>query len=365
MEQAAERSYISPRNVRAVRLSQEDVAAYRDLKRIGISFDELEKGNALSVAMDAIQSTITTGSMATPLQFLQTFLPGFVSVITAARKIDELVGISTIGNWIDEEVVQGVLENTGKPTVYGDYSPVPLASWNMNFERRTVVRFEQGMRVAVLEEGRAAAIRVNSAETKRNSVSIALDIQRNAVGFFGYNSGNNRTYGFLNDPNLPAYVTVATGVGGVTWALKTFLEIAADIRGAVAALRSASQDTLDPETTDMTLAVATAAVDRLSVTSDFGISVRDWISKTYPRMRIVSAPQLTAANGGANVFYLYAESVQDGGSDDGRVWTQPVPARFNLLGVAKGAKGYEEDYSNATAGVFLKRPFAVVRRSGI
>jgi len=29
------------------------------------------------------------------------------------------------------------------------------------------------------------------------------------------------------------------------------------------------------------------------------------------------------------------------------------------------AKAYEEDYSNATAGVLLKRPYAVVRYSGI
>jgi hypothetical protein len=43
---------------------------------------------------------------------------------------------------------------------------------------------------------------------------------------------------------------------------------------------------------------------------------------------------------------------------------QVVPSKFQVLGVEKGAKGYKEDYSNATAGVFCKRPFAVVRRTG-
>jgi hypothetical protein len=161
-------------------------------------------------------------------------------------------------------------------------------------------------------------------------------------------------------------VTVANGAAASPlWRLKTFLEITADIRTAIIALRTQSQDNLDPESTKLTLAIATACVDRLSVTSDFGISVRDWLTKTYPNIRVVSAPQLSAANGGANVFYLYAETVADTSSDNGRVFDQLVQAKFFILGVAKLPKGYEEDYSNATAGVLLKRPYAVVRFTGI
>ena len=196
---------------------------------------------------------------------------------------------------------------------------------------------------------------------------MALEIQRNMVGFYGYNSGAGRTYGFLNDPALPAYVTVAnTGTGSTTtWSTKTFLNITADIRAAVAALRAQSQDTFDPETTESTLAVATAAVDYLSVTSDFGNSVRQWIRETYPKMRVESAPELSAANGGANVFYLYAERANDQSTDDGRTFIQPVPTKFQVLGVHQTAKAYVEDYLNATAGVMCKRPYLVVRRTGI
>ena len=31
------------------------------------------------------------------------------------------------------------------------------------------------------------------------------------IGFYGFNSGANNTYGYLNDPGLGAYVEVATG----------------------------------------------------------------------------------------------------------------------------------------------------------
>jgi hypothetical protein len=93
--------------------------------------------------------------------------------------------------------------------------------------------------------------------------------------------------------------------------------------------------------------------------------VRGWLAENYPGTRIESAPELNGANGGENVFYLYAESVGDNSSDDGRTVIQVVPARFMALGVEQQTKAYVEDYTNATAGVMFKRPYAVVRRSGI
>ena len=193
-----------------------------------------------------------------------------------------------------------------------------------------------------------------------------LEINRNAVGFYGFNSGDNNTYGYLNDPGLGAYTEVAVGAStNTTWATKTFLEICKDIRTAIVALRTQSQDTIDPEKVDLTLAVATDAVDWLSTTSDFGISVRDWLRAAYPRIRVVSAPQLNNAYSSDNVFYLHADQISDMSTDGGRVWIQPVPTKFQVLGVQQLAKAYEEDYSNATAGAMCKRPYAVVRFYGI
>lgn len=319
------------------------------------------------MAMDDSQPLVTTASVVTPIQFLQAWLPGFVHVMTQARVADEILGVQTIGSWEDEEVIQGILEPVGEAELYGDLTNIPLASWNTNFERRTVVRWEKGFMVGVLEEARAARMRVNSAAEKRNAVALALEILRNRVAFLGFNGGTNRTYGYLNDPSLPAYVTVAaTGTGSSPlWSTKTFLNITADIREAAAALRTRSGSLIDPQATALTLTVAADRVDFLTVTSDFGISVRDWIAKTFPKMRVVSAPELSGANGGASVFYLHADSVADSGSDGGQVWAQMVPAKFQALGTEKRAKGYVEDFSNALAGVLLKRPYAVVRRSGI
>lgn len=317
-----------------------------------------------SVAMDTIQQPLTTASALTPVQFLQNWLPGNVSILTAARKIDRLVGLSTVGAWEDEQIVQQLIEPTGTPVPYGDITNIPFSNYNLNFVYRTVVRFEQGMRIGNLEQARAARVMLDSAGEKRKAASLQLEICRNQIGFFGYNSGANLTYGFLNDPNLPNYQTVATS--GTSWAAKTFLQIQTDILTALQALRTQSQDTIEPNKTPITLVVSTNKVDYLSKTSDFGISVYDWLKQFYPNVRVESAPQLVGANGGADVFYLYADTVDDGlSTDDQRTFIQVVPAKFQVLGVAQQAKGYEEDYSNATAGIMVKRPYAVYRATGI
>lgn len=362
--QSVEHSFISGRNVRS--LENFNAREYKGLSKIGISLDEKLIRKMMSAGMDALQPTVTTASIGTPVQFLQNWLPGFVFVITAARKIDEIVGLMTTGAWEDEEIVQGLLERTGTSVPYGDYTNVPLSSWNVNFNTRTVVRFEEGMKVGNLEAARAARMRVDDSGMKRESAALALEIQRNNVGFLGFNAGANNTYGFLNDPGEPGYTIVPVGASTSTlWSTKTFLEICKDIRGAIVSLRNQSQDTIDPETVDMTLSVATDAVDWLSTTSDFGISVRDWLSKAYPRVRVVSAPQLNNAHASDNVFYLFADKITDMSTDGGRTFIQPVPTKFMVQGVQQLAKAYEEDYSNATAGVMCKRPYAMVRFYGI
>lgn len=366
-------SRIGGRKVRPFVMTEVTNQAVAGLARIGLVFDHsvvqeqlvaLGKAGAFNGkgTMDsAFTAPVTSPSIPTPIQFLQAWLPGFVKVLTAARKIDDIIGINTVGSWEDQEIVQGIVEPAGTAAEYGDMTNIPLASWNTNFERRTIVRGEMGMAVGLLEEGRAAAMRLSSADTKRQQAAVSLEIFRNAVGFYGWNSGaGNRTFGFLNDPNLPAYITAPSG--GWSGVNGTFQKITGDIRAAIVQLRTQSQDQIDPEKVDLTLVLPTSKVDFLSITTDFGISVRDWITQTYPKMRIVSAPELDVQ------FYLFAEDIDssiDGSTDGGETFVQLVQSKFITLGVEKRAKVYVEDFSNGTAGTMCKRPWAVVRYTGI
>ena len=328
------------------------LAALPQLAKIGIGMDSALVGPA-------------GGNLGTPAQFLQNWLPGIVRQVTKVRNADALMGVQTVGSWEDEEVIQTAAELTGKAELYGDVTNIPLAGYNATYERRSIIRFEQGVMMGTLEEARAAKANISMAVEKRAAAAESLDIIRNRVAFYGYNQPDTRVFGFLNDPNLPAYANVAAGAGGLTWALKTFLEITRDIREMVTALVTQSGGRIRPQDTDMTLALPLGFEEYMGVTSDFGISVGDWLSKTYPRIRVETAPELAGANGGANVAYLYAERVADSGTDGGEVIAQIVPARFQALGTEKRAKGVVEDYTNALAGVMVKRPYGCVRRSGL
>ena len=328
------------------------------LETLGISASPA----AIKAAMDATPDLITGASTATPIQFLQHFLATPVRIVTQALTIDKIIGRKIAGTFADEEIVQPVIENVGQPRRYGDTSNTALADWNPNFEKRTITRWEMGMRVGILEEERSSAMRMNSGAEKRNAVARALAVTHNSVGFNGVNLGNNRTYGLLNDPNLPVYVTVATGTAASTlWVNKTFIEITNDIKAAVSALRLRSGSNFDPMTDGFVMAIAAASIDQLATVNTQGnLSVRGWISQTYPKARIENAPQLTAANGGANVFYVIAEAIEGAPVVD-----QYVQDVMRLLGVQRLTKGYEEAYASATAGVLVSQPIGVVRFTGI
>jgi hypothetical protein len=370
-------SFIKGRNARPLLLKAITGDAVLALRKLGINIEpslvgkqvaELFDGSSKFTGDAAFTAPATVASIPTPLQFLQTWLPGFVKIMTSARKIDDIVGIKTVGSWEDAEIVQGVIEPAATAAEYGDYTNIPLSSWNTAFERRSLVRGELGMAVGLLEEGRASAMRVSSANEKRQGAAIGLEIMRNAIGFYGWNNGVNRTFGFLNDPNLPAFITSSVTNG---WANGTFQQIIGDIRAAIIQLRTQSQDIIDPEKVEMTLALPTNHVDFLSITTDYGVSVRDWLKDTYSNIRVVSAPELNSVlvnSANVAVFYLFAEDIDsslDGSSDGGETFAQLVQTKFTTLGVEKRVKSYVEGYSNATAGVLCKRPWAVVRVAGI
>ena len=304
-------------------------------------------------AMDAVQGDVTTPSIPGLIQFLQFWMPGQVYVMTADRAADRLMGIMTQGEFRDEQIVQEMLEPIGYPRPYEDDTNMPLADYNIVYPYRTVVRMELGMRVGILEEERAAAIRVNSQQSKREAVGENLEVTRNLIGFFGFNSGANNTYGFLNEPGLLPVNEFPNGAtGSPEWSSKTFLEIQQDLLLMFNQLLTQTKGQVDAMQVDTILAVPQNAWTYLGRTSDFGISVRQWLKETYPKCRVDQAIQLNTAGGnsvGDGQAYLYAERINDRSTDDGRVWAHVVPQRFRVLGVQKLVKGWEEGYAMATA----------------
>jgi hypothetical protein len=333
----------------------------------GFGYDEAPKANRFG--MDTIQGNVTVPSVGTLIQNLQGWLPGAVATITAAQTIDDFAGIMTIGAFEDVQIVQQLVENTSNPQSYSDFTNVPLSGVNVNYVYRDTVQWEDGFRIGFREELVGARGRLNMAALKRESVMrFGLELMRNRIGFYGQNSGLNQTYGVLTDPGLPGYVTVATGAvsSSLLWSVKTFQEIYQDILAGIQTIRTQSLGVIAPEKVALTLAVPVNRYDYLARTTDFGISVMDWIRQTYPTIRVISIPEFDGANGGANVFYLFADRVDDGTSTDGgQTFIQMVPAKFIVTGVERHTKAYEEGFATSTAGIMCKRPYAVYRATGI
>lgn len=340
---------------------------FETLRKFGISFskDAFGKMQAiynLKTAQDEAPGMITTPTNLTPIQFLQFINPSVVTMLTTKNDIDELVGFTKAGSWEDEEIVQQFIELLGSARPYGDKANPTLASFNNSFEKRTVVRFETSFETGILETERAARIRLNSHDIKKRAAAKVLEICRNLVGYNGYVEGDNKTYGLLNDPNLPAYQTVKTGASDSTnWKDKTYLEICADIVTAISGLQVQTGNNYNPYKDRASLYISVAAVQFLSTQNELGTqSVREWINKNYPLIDIKASAWLDGANGGENVFYLVADSVEGDKAID-----QFVQEKMRFLGIWNKGKNVEEFYSNATAGVMVRIPTAVSRFTGI
>lgn len=338
------------------------------LDMLGISMDEADPhlqyimneglSKNANFAADAAVPGQTGASPITAAQFLQYWMPKAVEVITQAKMADELFGRTVCGSWEDESVILPVVEYTGTPAVYGDDANVPLASFNQTLEDRTIIRFEEGLMTGKLEEARTAAsnLKKSSHDLKRSAVAAAFAIVQNEVAFYGFNNGQNKTYGILNDPNLLSYVNTTTS----GWNNATYNQLVKELNTLISTLRAQTGSNIDPQTEKMTLAVASSRIDFLDTANEHGNTVWDWLSKKCKNLRVKSVPEFDGAYGGTNVAYLYLDRL-----NGAKVIDQLVVSTMRLLGVEIRAKGLHEDYTNALAGILVSQPLGVVRVAGI
>lgn len=358
MSTPKERLYMSGREaVRrgALKLGKDSQITANDLRALGVDVSKLATDSALQGPAGA--NGFIQGYL------LQHILPGVVQVSTQVRLIDEIAGVLSAGNWHDEYIAQRVVSPTGKAELYGDYTNVPLASYKNLLERRNVVRFEQGFQTGILEEARQAVEGYNENELKRYSVNESLEISRNRLGFFGFQATDSRTFGLLNDPSLPAY-TAGTG-SWLVGARANWTGVTTDFQTMFTNLELRSGGHIKD---DMNLTVVLplgyrkvlSYVNTASATSQ---TVKQWLLEMFPNMRFVFAPEFKGANGGQDVVYMFADEMADGDDTGGRTIVQVVPEKYRVLGSMQMTKGYIEDASNATAGIFVLRPWAFERFS--
>ena len=294
-------------------------------------------------------------------QFLQVWLPGMVRQLTTVRAIDRIAGVTAAGNWYDDTVIQRVATPVAKAELYGDSSNIPLASYGHTYATRGIVRYEQGFQVSMLEDAREGAGGISMAAEKRGAAMLALEIARNRTGFVGFAGGAAGVYGLLNDPGLSAYATTA---GSKTYSAMTFDEITTEMATRLGAIMTNSGGNVE-QNSAFTIVLPVGYSTIMTKPNTYGQTPLAWLNANYPNVRIEYVPEFTAANGGANVAYYFAERIEDGSTDGGNAMEQIVPAKMFNIGSERRAKGYIEDFGCASAGVMCKRPYLFVRVTGV
>jgi hypothetical protein len=330
----------------------------KDIAALGVTMDEAvcQARDYLSV-MDAAPNAQTTATNITPVQFAQFWLTNPIKILTRGRSLDKVIGRTVVGTWETEQIVATILERMGQPGIYGDFTKAPLADWNVNFETRDNIRFEMGVEVGKLEEARASQMRLNSYAMKRDAMAEAFAILLNNVGWYGFRSdsenfvgSSKKIYGLLNDPNV-----TADTIGRTTWegSAVTMDTICGDIQQIVTDAVKNLKGNYDPESDAATLALPNTQYVQLGKINTYGISARDWLAKTYPRIRVISCAELVGAVSNSDVALFIVDKVMG----DSTV-QQMLTSSLRLVGVQPMAKGSYEVYSCSTAGALVRYPLA-------
>lgn len=358
--------HMTREQVKPFALDEYKEATSDDLSLLGVSADFNHAG--VKMAMDAAPDIVVGGANEGNLiQFFQYWFPTAIRVITAKRNADAVFGRDIVGSWEIEEVIQKTMEHTGQVSLYGDFTDVPLVSYNPTFEKRQNVRFELGMQSGLLQDARAARMQISPDEEKRTAIATAFAVNQNEVAFNGFNTTSIPCYGGLNDPNLLAYTAAAytfaqAGGGDSYGGSDKFLAIVALINTWIAAWRAQTGNNFDPYADKFQLSIAPTAYDYMVTTmNSLGTkSVMQWFTETYKGATVKPINEFTAANGGADVAYFILDSLAGQ-----PVVRQLVTAEMRLIGVEPKLKGTLEGYTSSTAGTMFVQPLGCFRVSGV
>lgn len=335
----------------------------------GVFFNALKAKGIISVSNATVSPLVTTPNINLPLGALQYIRPGAIETLTAPRMADRLASAEKNGKWGDMVVTVKIKEYTGKTSPDdGLYSDGLQVKTNYSTVNRGVYYYQTGWLATDMEEATVGAMQENYRADQVEAAMRTLAIDRNNFFFNGIATANGQTpiYGFLNDPALSAYTSVAAGdatQNPTYWVNKTPEQIANDIVTAVSQLIAQSQGIVEDELDNgkIIIAVATGSIGQLDRANSFGKTARAMLKETYgDRVEFVAVPQLNNADSNSDVFYATFQFASG-------------PATFinSYVEMAKAYPIFQRDsvvsqkISAATSGAILQLPWAIVRYNGI
>lgn len=299
-----------------------------------------------------------TASVTTPIQFAQLWIPEVINALYRGRTAAKIFGTKNVGTWELEQIVWSKLTLTGRPNVYDDFSRANLASYNLNFETRDTLRIEMGVEVTQLEQARAAQMRQDAHSLKKNAVDLAFSMWLNHLYWFGFNDGSKRLYGALAAPNNEISVTSVANA----WSTRTTAQIITSLQSWIIAMTQKLQGNYRPEEHDAVLVLPLSVYGYMTTANDYNLTPMKWLNENYPKVKVLSAPELDgAAADGDNIAMFYVPHIDGIGDTLDLLDT----SKLRLVGAVPTTKGFEESYSCSTAGAMHRCPMAFALYEGV
>jgi hypothetical protein len=255
------------------------------------------------LAWDA-QPQLVTSANSGILSLFTTYVdPRIIEIMIQPTKAAQLYGERKMGDWTEDTAAFPVAERTGVTTSYGDYAEGGVSGANVNWPQRQSYHYQIFTRWGERELERNAKAKIDWANQQNEASVLALRKFQNASYLFGIAGLQN--YGGINDPSLPAPITV-TG----SWYTETPDVIYADIVRLVQLAVSQGNGLIDAEQS-FTMGISPDNVVNFNKTNQYNVNVFDQIKKNFPNIKIVTVPEFsTAGAGGTELVQLIADSVE-------------------------------------------------------
>ncbi len=288
--------------------------------------DEWQSGNLsldeIAMGMDAAGTLSTDPNSALPTILTTAVDPDVYRVVFAPLQIAEIVGGERkVGDWLEEQRIFPVVEDTGEVTSYGDYANGGRAGVNFNYPWLQSYLYQTFIRYGERETARAGLMKINYVGDLTKSAAGLLN--RAANNYYAFGISGLQNYGLLNNPFLSASLTPATkAAGGTGWfngnsPNATANEVYNDILAMVEKLQTQTNGTVDLEQ-PLTLALSPFSSVALRFANSFGVYVKDLLKEGFPNLKVKTAiqyGQITSTNNqgyssAGNLVQLIADEIE-------------------------------------------------------
>lgn len=320
------------------------------------------------IGVDNAAPAITAPNINVIAGALQYIRPKAIETLTAPRVADKISRAEKFGKWGDRVVVIKQKEYTGKTSPDDGMTSDGLqVKTNYNYVSRGVFYYTTGWLSTDLQEATTDGIQENYRADQAEAAMRTLAIDRNAYFFNGVEVAGSAApiYGFLNEPSLGAYTTVAAnGTGDSTyWSTKTPENIYNDVVTAINQLYVQANGIVEDELANgkIKIAIAAGSLGQLDRTNGYGVTARKLLKETYGDKVVFEAvPQLNSADSNSDCMYV--------------IFDMEGEQSTLLNGYVEMARAYplftkdsvvSQKISAATAGAIVQYPWAIVRVNGL